>query len=176
MIYWEPFEYNDRIYQLDHLHPFEMDVVQAAKGKNAERKYPFFISFSLHCFSRKKLRNEEDINLYYSDSRETRVFCYNRYELSKRLPDIIRDIGRKKCSHTGHGNFFIVEIMTEEGKSQNYEVYFSVRKEKKGKLWLHIESAYIRDRNHAVSRKKKPIAFYVIAHNKLHNKLIKIPK
>jgi hypothetical protein len=173
---WKPFIYQDKTYSLKHLHPFQMEVIQGSKGDKPERKYDFQVSFSLHCFSRKELADEENIELRYKDSRETRIFCYERYELSKKLPEIIRNISKNKCLHTGYGNFFIVEILTENGRKQNYEVYFTVKKAQKVRLSLYIQSAYIRDEKHQQRRKKKPIGFYVIAFNTLHNKKIRVPK
>jgi hypothetical protein len=153
-----------------------MNVIQQAKGQKPERKYAFQVSFSLHCFSRKILKNEQDLAYCYSDSRETRFFCHNRYELSKKLPEIIREISHKKCCHTGHGNFFIVEIITADGNRQDYEVYFAVTKGKNNRLNLFIQSAYIRDDKHQQRKRKKTIGFYIIAFNKLNNKQIKIPR
>ncbi len=96
--------------------------------------------------------------------------------LSRKLPNIIQDIGKRKCRHTGHGNFFIVEILRENGETISYEIYFKVTKGQGGKLNLFIESAYPRDNNHPKKNKKKPISFNVIAYNKLHNKPIKAQK
>ncbi len=96
--------------------------------------------------------------------------------LSRKLPNIIQDIGKRKCRHTGHGNFFIVEILRENGETINYEIYFKVTKGQGGKLNLFIESTYPRDNKHPKKNKKKPISFYVITYNKLHNKPIKAPK
>ncbi len=175
MILWKPFVHEELIYSLEHLHPFEFDVIQEAKLNKPERKYPFMVAFSLHCFS-KKIDPSDNNNLSYKDSREERTFCFDRYELSKNLPEIIKDIGKKKCRHTGHGNFFIVEILREDGNTINYEIYFKVTKGQGSQLSLYIESAYPRDDKHVRKNKKKPIGFYVIAYNKLHNKPIKSPK
>ena len=175
-MHWKSFRHNNSEYSLEHLHPFQMEVIQESKQNKPQRKYPFNVSFSLHCFSRKKLENEEDLDLIYSDNRESRIFCYKRYELSKKLPNIIENISKKKCLHTGHDDFFIVEIITESGEKKNYEVYFSITKgQKKGALNLYIQSAYIRDKGNR-RRNPKPIRFHIIAFNKLHNKLIKVPK
>ncbi len=60
-------------------------MVQEAKDKQPERTYQLDVIFSLHCFSRKRLKSEAvDENLLYSDDRETRIFCFDRHELSKK--------------------------------------------------------------------------------------------
>jgi len=49
------------------------------------------------------------------------------------------------------------------------------RAAKKGVVNLYVQSAYVRDAEHASNRpKKKPISFFVILFNTLHNKPIKI--
>ena len=115
-----------------------------------------------------------DSNLLYSDSRETRVFDFVRYELSKQLPQIIQSLDKRKCYHTGKGNYFTVDIQ-DVGE---YDVYFKVaRSSKRGSLTLFVQSAYVRDQNHAENRpRKKPIRFSIIAYNTLMGKGIKQPK
>ncbi len=83
MIPWKPFIYKGKTYSLQHLHPFEFEVIQEAKGNKPERKYPFNAAFSLHCFS-KKITPNDNPELFYKDNRERRTFCFERYELSSR--------------------------------------------------------------------------------------------
>jgi hypothetical protein len=44
-------------------------------------------------------------------SREVRLFDEQRYTHSLRLPEVIRAIGDRRCFHTGHDNFFTVELI-----------------------------------------------------------------
>lgn len=178
---WKPFDYDNVTYDLTHLNEFEWEFIQAAKNDMPEVRYIFIIEFGLHCFTRglNLHKNEKweaiQSDLIYSDPREKRIFDFNRYELSKKLPDITRDISKKNCFHTGKENFFIIELLNEEGLRQEYEVYFQVSKSK-GKLRLFVQSAYIRDLKHSASQpKKKKISFFVIAHNVKMNKKIKLP-
>ena len=177
---WAPFTFLGDTYPLDHLTAFRWDFVQQATGKKPERCYRFLIEFGLHCFTRglNKHRSEvaSDIEpgLFYYDSREKRIFSFERYELSKKLPDIAKSISERPCFHTGKGNFFIIELVDDEGQVQNYEVYFNVARERKGLMRLFIESAYIRDQEHGTSQpKRKKINFFVIAHNTQLGKPIK---
>lgn len=169
---WLAFQHNDTTYDLCHLHPFEMEVVQPAKDKKPEQRFRFVVKFSLHCFAA-EIKNGDDPALAYSDNRETRTFCFDRYRLSHHLPDIIRDIGAKRCSHTGKGNFFIVELIDDEGNQVEYEIYFDVTKGKP--MELFIQSAYVRD-DTTYRPKTKKISFYVIAHNRRAGKPIRTPK
>ena len=92
------------------------------------------------------------------------------------MPAIVEELHQRKCHHSGKGNFFIVEIVTEEGEKAEYDIFFEVsRATKKGVVNLYVQSAYVRDAEHASNRpKKKPISFFVILFNTLHNKPIKI--
>jgi len=57
---------------------------QPAKGDKPALQYDVEASFSLHCFTKGIGVNEQlDKDLLYSDSRETRIFEFRRYELSK---------------------------------------------------------------------------------------------
>lgn len=177
MIAWTPFTHNGKQYDLSHVHPFTMEVIQAATKGKPERTYKINVSFSLHCFTIKDFSEE---GLEYSDNRETRYFCFRRYELSKLLPDIIGRIGGMKCYHTGHSNYFIVETVNEEGDiTSKYEIYFKISKAgKKTGLNLYVESAYVRDEEYQSSKAKrnKPIRFEILAYNTQTGKPIKIPK
>jgi hypothetical protein len=87
--------------------------------------------------------------LLYSDARETRVFDFTRYELSKLLPAIIEELPAHKCYHSGKGNFFIVELVDQNGSRNEYEIFFTAsRSTARGVLNLFVQSAYIRDENH----------------------------
>jgi hypothetical protein len=156
--------------------------VQAASGGKPERRYPFIVSFGLHCFTKGPNEHQGetltdfDAALLYEDSREKRIFSFSRYELSKLLPEIAKGINQKPCYHTGKGNFFTIELTSDEGKKQEYEIYFNVTRSSGGKLRLFVESAFIRDEDHGSSQpKKKKINFFVIAHNRRVNKQIKAP-
>ena len=83
MIQWKPFIFQSVEYDLTHLHPFEIEFKQAAIQDKPEKSYFFQVCFSLHCFTYKNLGNADN-KLLYSDNRETRVFCFERYELSKK--------------------------------------------------------------------------------------------
>jgi hypothetical protein len=177
MIKWQPFLYNKNTYDLSHLHPFQMTITQDASNKKPERKYLIQVFFSLHCFTSSIKGHENiDADLLYKDNREVRLFDFKRYELSKLLNKIIREIALKKCFHTGHGNYFIVEVVNETQESIRYEIYFTLSKGKK-KLNLFIQSAYSRDSTHKSSQKKcKPIKFTVLAFNTQANRKITIQK
>lgn len=176
MINWEAFRYKGTEYDLSHLHLTTIEYIQPAQDGRPERIYTVDIHYSLHCFS-KTLETAADPLLNYSDARETRSFDFERYHLSKQLPSIIKSLSIKKCMHTSKGNFFVIDVVTSNGVKEDYEVYFEVKRSaKKGRAFLFVQSAYIRDRRHGNrSAPTKKISVYVILHNILAGKPIRIP-
>ena len=165
---WNPFHRDGNTYDLSHLHPFELELIQPAIGGDPERIYNFNVAFSLHCFSKAAEEGDNPV-LEYSDNREIRMFCFDRYRLSFHLPDIIREIHTKHCNHSGKGNFFIVELMTDEGEHVEYEIYINVTKptSKGTPKQLYVHSAFVRTKDSKPYRHKtKKIRFFVIAYNR----------
>ncbi|NOY15854.1 MAG: hypothetical protein GXP23_02765 [Gammaproteobacteria bacterium] len=130
---WKPFTHQGQVYNLTHLHPFEHAFTRAEKDEKPAEIFNFEFMFGLHTFTRGSKDGQPiPLELRYRDSRETREFCFTRYELSKQLPDIVRALDTHRCFHTRHGNFFIIERVTREGKIVHYEVYFDIKREKGG--------------------------------------------
>ncbi len=179
MIAWAPFTYQNKTYDLSHLHPRPTTVTQSAVPGKPERVFNLVIFYSLHCFTRGIEPGEiPNPALCYSDRRETRVFDFQRYELSKRLPQITAELAKRKCYHSGKGNFFVVELVDESGSREEYEVFFvASRSSTRGVLNLFVQSAYIRDQDHLSARPtpRKTIRFEILLHNVQTGKLIKAP-
>lgn len=169
---WRPFAHQGKNYDLSHLWPQNRVFIQPAKDNKPERRYCVEIEFGLHCFTRGFKDGETpDKALLYSSASETRVFDFERYELSKLLPQIVEQLPADKCSHTGHGNFFCIEVVDNAGNRASYYVFFESSRVAGGGLRLFVQSAYIR----ADSLKAKPISFFVILFNTQNNRPIKIP-
>jgi len=180
MICWRPFIYEGLSYDLSHLHPLEYSFEQAAQGDKPARNYLVQVIFSLHCFTRGAGETDDPSGaLGYSDSRETRIFDFDRYEKSRQLPEIVRSLPESPCFHTQHGNFFTVRrFNTVTGQEETYEVYFTASRSssKVIPLNLFVQSAYVRDRQHANRPSRKKIGFFTILHNVMHGRPIKVPK
>jgi hypothetical protein len=168
LIYWKAFEHQGETHSLDHLHPMSWKLNQEAKGTNPQRIYNIEITFSMHAFTRSIDHSQIDESLHYSDKKETRHFCFERYELSKQLPAIIQSLDKGYVFHTGRQNFMRIDIADAK-----YEIYFVVRRSAKADfdLDIYIQSAY--QRTYGNSPRAGKIKFYVVAHNTLHNKPIK---
>lgn len=109
----------------------------------------------------------------YGDSREWRMFDFSRYELSKSLPTIIDELPHRKCFHTERGNFFTVDMVGNGGARSEYNIFFAVsRSSRKGVLNLFVQSAHIRD--NPIRKYKKSIGFWVILHNVLNLRPIRV--
>lgn len=179
-MYWRTFLYRGKSYDHSHLYPHTITYVRPAEGSDPPRPYTVKISYSMHCFTREcKTGETPDPALLYSDDRETRVFDFNRWELSRHLPGIIKGLMGRKCFHTGYRNFFTVELINEADKAiVKYEIFFEVsRSTQKGILNLFVQSAYVRDTPEAGKRRHNPpIRFAFILHNTLNNIAIRIPK
>lgn len=175
MIKWEAFKHEGCEYDLSHLHPTRISYTQPAKENKPERIYVIDVCYGLHCFTDGEPSSGANKSLRYSDARETRSFSFERYETSKLLPAIIQELNKKACMHTGHGNFFIVEIFSKKGIKLEYEVYFDVKKSSAEIAHLIVNSAFVADGRRKRKQSKK-ISFYIILNNKLTNKPINPPK
>jgi len=169
-----------RIYDLSHLDPFIFEFVVPEKNGKPAVAYAIHVLFSWHCFTRKIAPSENfPRSLAYYHGRETRVFDERRYRFSRQLPGIIRDIGSRRCFHTGKGNFFTVELVDEEGSRVEYTIFFRLSRHAEPRaLTLRVESAYARDGGVPIGRPRppRPIRFSVIAYNTATGKQIKEPK
>ena len=131
------------------------------------------VTFGQHCFSRGLPRiGTHDTALECIDSREIRLFDFDRWKLSKSLPGIIQALAQRKCHQTGEGNFFTIEVVMKDGKRADYDVFFVASKSsRKGYVNLFVQSAYIREKNKQPFG--KPIRFLVVLHNTLNRRPIK---
>jgi hypothetical protein len=175
MVLWAPFTKGNVTYDLTHLHPKTLTFEQPAKENRPSRKYVVEVEFGLHCFTC-GFEGDDNIDreLIYSDARESRLFDFDRYELSKRLLEIVENLPSRKCYHTDHGNFFTVEMIKSNGTTAQYEVYFTLsRSSKKGSLNLYVQSAYVRDCGHKTNQRRKSVGFFVLLFNTLTDRPIK---
>jgi hypothetical protein len=99
----------------------------------------------------------------------------DRVELTPRR---VWRVPTRQHHHTGHDNFFIVELIDARGERVEYTVYFKLsRAPSKGRLNLYVQSAYVQDDTPQTRpRPRKPIRFSVIAYNVAVGKVIKVPK
>ena len=156
-MHWNQFEFDGKIYDLTHLHPRTLSFMQPASGRNPPRVYRVEVIYSLHCFTRGGDGEVVDAAMYYSDSRETRIFDFDRYELSHQLPCIIGGLAARTCFHAERANYFTIEI--QKGQSTlEYEVYFTCRaRQSKARLiCLSRAHTFATRRIRTISRRESP--------------------
>lgn len=169
---WKAFQYDGKTYDLTHLHPRTFRYERPAEGNKPAEVYKVDTLFTSHCFTREPKKEEiYDIEQVYPDDYENRLFDFRRYELSKQLPEIIQSLPTGKPRHNNNRrNFFSVEIITENGVTVEYDIFFKVKKVTKGRLEMIVETAFVRDLDYDSLRPEgKPIRFWIILHNTLNN-------
>ncbi len=166
---WSEFIYQGRSFSLLHLDQFDHIFLLSDSSSHSVT-----VRFSHHCFTEHP-NPADDPNLLFVIAKEQRTFDFKRWQLSQYLPDIIKSLETRHISHTDHQSFFTVELINEQGQTQNYEVYFEVTKDTKTKrLYLTVKSAYLRDPNRATYRpKSRKIRLIVILRNVQQNKPIR---
>lgn len=148
---------------LSHLQDITYTFTIEKSKKQHEITFEVLVQYSSHCVSWGAEHGKEidftglDTACKIIDEKGIkRCFCDDRYELSKKLPDIFQHVLNYKCFFTGRENLLFIEFVTELGEREEYEIYFNVTKQGKNKLRLFVESAYIRDEERL---KTKPLHF-----------------
>jgi hypothetical protein len=169
------FNHDGQEYDVQHLRPFTQTYERDAKGALPAESYSVNVTFSHHCFTEglPKDGTPHDAKLRYDFDGDPRLFNAKRWELSKQLPGIVANLPKLHCAHTGKGNFFTVVLTDADGAKVEYEIYFRVWKPGKGRIFMHVESAYVREAGFGTSRPKgMKVSFFVILHNIRHGKPI----
>jgi hypothetical protein len=134
---WIPYvDANGHAYPLNHLHPFQYDLVFGEDVRVRIR-----VAFAMHCFTR-HCADDDDPSRYYKDHREIRTFCPDRYALSPRLPVIARELTTRKC---GFAKYVTTDVPVSEGLTALYGVFFNVLRVKDTEgpaVLLTVQSAY----------------------------------
>jgi hypothetical protein len=169
---WQAFVHDGTTYDLTHLHPHTLQFERPAQEKKPAVVFNVDVIFGLHCFSREIPTDTYNHALVYSDARESRLFDFERYDLSKQLPAIIESLSQRKCFQTDRSDFVTVDVIGADATIVNYHVYFTVSKAtKKGHMNLFVSSAYVANRR--VGSSGRAIKFLVILHNTMNKILIK---
>ena len=96
VIAWKNFILNGDIYDLSHLNAHWVEYLDQRDEEN-HITYKFIVTYGLHCFTKDSddLSSEQSQLLMYSAPRESRQFNFERYQLSKQLPSLIKSLGDK---------------------------------------------------------------------------------
>jgi hypothetical protein len=171
---WRNLLANGITYDLSHLDAHWAEYLDD-RDENQPITYKFIVTYSFHCFTKASdnLADEQSNLLMYRAPKESRPFNFERYQLSKQLPNIIKALGEQTTLviHAGYGNYAVVKILDSNGIKVDYFVAFKVFREKK-KLRLHVASAYPK---YEGLGKIKKVKFFTIANNLLKNKQLPKP-
>ncbi|BAY23742.1 heat shock protein C [Calothrix sp. NIES-2100] len=174
VIRWRNFSYNGTVYDLSHLDAHWVEYLDDRDEKNLIT-YRFIVTYGSHCFTKEsdEFSSEELELLMYKAPRESRPFHFERYNLSKHLPSIIKSLCDKATlvCHGGHKSYAAVKMLDSKGTLVDYFVSFKVFPESK-KLRLHVMSAY--PKYEGIGKVQK-VSFLVIAKNLLNNKKLPTP-
>lgn len=139
---WKPYvDEQGREYPICHLHPFRFGVQLPAQGGRLQLDVSICVGFAMHCFTRAKLPAEIN-SINYQDDREVRAFCFERYKLSFRLPEIARSLPSRHCQFAKHDNYVTIENVGSDGIPKVYGAFFNIRKQSSSEVILIFQSAY----------------------------------
>jgi hypothetical protein len=140
MPYWSQLVVDGEAIDLSHLEPFEFLVLPIG----LERDATISVRFHDHCFSESydRAKHSSLIRTNQASSSEMRGFSRVRYELSKLLPDIIRQMDGQKIASTREGN--MVKVTLQNGRT--YPVFFTMRRAGRRRVELFVVSAYVWDK------------------------------
>lgn len=150
--YGKKLEIDGKTYNLNHLSPFSLNVNLPPKGNKQAISFTLKIRFSTHCVSEDWV--EHPTVSFLDEGGKDRFFSFARYNLSLRLPSLLRGLPERQCYFASSRNFLTVEITEDGGESKNYHIYFSVKKIREGVSVL-VESAYVPNNPERQSKKIK---------------------
>jgi hypothetical protein len=175
LTYWKAHVARDgTTYDLSHLDPLRFEVsFDEYKGLPA-RVIAVHVGFALHTFTIDEDQAGADSDLFDTD-RERRVFDRERYELSKRLRQVLLDLPKSKCFFTSGISFLTVRGDAVPAGFE-YRVFFTVRRRAKDAVELIVQSAYLGRIDLAPrGRTKQPVGFRVILINTCDGRPVKRP-
>jgi hypothetical protein len=168
----QAFRFKGHSYDLWHLRAYDAIYERQAEFDKPAVRFQVAVSFSHHCFTKGiEVTDGLSDDQLFTHAGEVRLFSVQRWNLSLQLPAIVAELATRECLHANNSNFVTIAMTDDAGNEREYEVYFRVRKTGRGRLWLNIESAYVRDPARLASRPRgKRVRFLVILYNVLHGK------
>jgi hypothetical protein len=140
---WWDHSHNGVPHSLGHVHPFRFGIELLATDKYPAKTVEIRVGFSCHTFTRELDGGDTGVQPYLTRGSEMRMFCPDRYALSKLLPDIVRTLPTRKCYFAKQQNYFVVELPQQLPQGEEYRVFFDVRHiGEADAVLLYVQSAY----------------------------------
>jgi hypothetical protein len=175
---WTHHIYERHTYKFAHLEPCTETFVRPAAKDQPSETFTVDVRYTDHCFTRSPRFGESyDTKLVYQNgNKKIRLFCPRRNDMSNLLPELIRSLPDRKPQHNGtHGNFFTLDTLGLNGDPVKYIVIFNVRKSRKGRMELLVETAYIEEPSYgSAPLTGRRVRFWIILNNTY--KGLKIPR
>jgi hypothetical protein len=145
MTYWKPLVVGSVTYDLSHLEPFQFHVMPWGMTEVVTVN----TRFHDHCFTEAfdPLKHQKPVSSSQYSPHEKRAFDPERYELSKNLPEFVRQICGKKITSTRNGNLARVEL----ANGDKYAIFFTLRRANNRRADLFVVSAFRWQRSDAVA-------------------------
>jgi hypothetical protein len=139
----------------------------AARAGYPARDVEIRVGYSSHPFT-KRCPAGEVAHALYSKQHDPRVFCVQRYRLSRELPKIIESIERRRCYATDYRNYFIVDTLDLLPANTEYRVFFNAKRAEPDAMRLFVESAYAGDLDRSPhGRKHESVMFRALVNKTL---------
>ena len=150
--------FNFQNYDFSHLDAFSLTYTYI--NTNVSKEININIEFGFHCFTddifyyekgKKIPKDNIDQNLLITHKNETREFDLLRYEQSKQLPELIKNLFKKDsnvCFNTAKNNkgktvYFRKENIIHNFNSYDYYIFFNSTRHKQ--ILFYVTSAYHRE-------------------------------
>jgi hypothetical protein len=144
---WGAHKEADAVYDLSHLHPLRYTLSMEGTPNNAARDVEIRVGFSSHTFT--ESCEDHEAHIAYSPPNDPRKFSLERYELSKRIPQVIQNLKGRNILFGNRENYLVVELPGVIPPGTEYWIFFDLRpvrgslQSAPNGVLLFVQSAYV---------------------------------
>jgi hypothetical protein len=178
MVKHQNFKKEDITFDLSHLDGQIITIVRPATDKYSEKKYQVWVTFSDHCFTGHAAKNNDESWAYPLS--EGRYFCPYRYEQSKNLHGLLKDIIQKNAHllrtfNEHREQFYYLDV---EYIDVNYSIFFEISKSnhKNSELRIKIISAHEKEDWSSPVKGSYRFKFWSLVDARINNKELAFKK
>jgi len=158
---WMPRKIDEVDYFFDHLKTYRLTVKRPARPPNAELSFELIVIFDCHVAT-ESCDEPHEGSAYWKDSAgKCRVFDLRRYEMSKKLPSIIKDMidGADYCYEAKKNNYMVWRPAESDPADPPYLFFFDLYEspDEKGTLVMYLQSAYEKNESWRMKRENRKV-------------------